>query len=108
MKKGLYIILAEKTQLCEALRATARDKSTSPQDSHDAEVRAVQLSNEITKHVEDIHKLQRLCRDMDEMIRSLENIQIPGNVNRMMAWHHLEDAQSRLYRELGNPSVLAS
>lgn len=97
--KGLY------QQLCDAQDALAAARNSmrhgSPSDAHDAGVRAKCYEEAIARLKQTIDSNLSAISTMEKTISSL-SIPSISTAHRTLALRHVEDAQSRLIRELGD------
>lgn len=101
MTPGLYKLKSDKLAVSTALRMAARRGGQSPQDSHASEVRATQMDDEINLLGERIAADEVMIGQLAVMICNLSDPKL-ATTHRTLALRHLEDAQSRLLRELGS------
>lgn len=103
MEHGLYHQLAEKRVCLASDLRLSRSATTEPRDAHCAGVNAGMLEREIEDLENQILADQRLCGEIQHAINFLTASKTKTR-QRALALAELENAQSRLLRELGEKS----
>jgi len=101
MIHGLYHQRAEKVLRARAKRLLATDLTALPAERHAAETDADSLVRELARISGEIADVETWLSDLAPLIRKLR-IRNIGYRNATLALQHLEDAESRLIRELGD------
>ncbi len=99
MIQGIYHQLAALEKRHAVALVEARE-AANPRDRHQAETAAHEVKREIAK-------FRNIACDDEILLLGLKNLvdtmaQLPPTPHRMLALRHVEDAQSRLMRELGD------
>ena len=100
--------LIQDHRLATARLAQAREDmrlDPSPQDAHDAAILAKEMEREIERieaMLEDDHVI---LAQIDAALIRLRNL-AHATANRTLAIRHLEDAESRIRRDMGHESVM--
>ena len=102
MISGIYQALNQGESIC--LRALSRIQSDDPQTAHDALVIRKNIEREMEVLVAQSEEDIMIIEELDRCIEKLSNPKFES-VHRVLALRHLEDAQSRLIRELGDPPL---
>lgn len=102
MISGLHHQLAQTRQQLVAASDRANHPNAEPRDTHAAQAHADVLGREIADLQHHIEGDLKLCDEIQQLINFL-NASKAKTAHRTLALRHLEDAQSRLLRELGQP-----
>jgi len=98
--KGLYQELADMRARLALARETMR-MDASPQDAHDAGLEAEKLARSITSLEALIEGDELLLAHCEALLLRLRDPALV-TAHRMLACRHVEDAESRILRELGD------
>ena len=96
--------LLRELKIAEARLSMAREDmrlDASPQDAHDASLRATALEKEIGRLNAMIADDHVILAQLEAAMLRLRNPEF-ATPHRMLVYRHLEDSESRILRELGN------
>lgn len=105
MINGLYHELHEKNAQLSRFRAVAEDPATSSVHAHDANFHAERLAKELVDLEFQIHEDIKFVGEQQKFINFLITSKYKS-AHRTLALRHVEDAQSRILRELGDKPTI--
>lgn len=98
---GLYQNLARMRAILAGKRVTAAAVDSDPRIAHDVSVEVLRMAREEKELMTQIQEDVEFMAGIQGLINRI-TVSPHGSANRTLAIRHLEDAQSRLQRELGD------